>query len=948
MALPKLTRRTFLKASAVCATAAALSTAAAPSTCLAEADTGTASEVKRIRSCCRGCGKMECGVWVTVENGRAVKIEGDESAVQSNGNCCAKSQSSLQAAYHPDRLRYPMKRTTPKGEDPGWVRISWDEALDLCHDNLMQQKEKYGGETFTFITGTSRQWGCCSFLMKDVLGGLNDMGANEICKGPRIEAGCMTIEKGIHFQAVEDRPLVYVQWGTDQTQSNYDNACRSTVEAANRAEIFISVDPRKSNCGKEADYHLALRPGSDGALLMAWTRIVMERELYDDLLVKRWSNAPFLHVEELEPTGWTGVSGNISREFEVKTRLLKESDLIEGGSVKRFMVWDNIHDRLTYFDADEEVGMWEGRTEHDIATTGFEYEMGGWVPDPMPFPVDIDPALWGEFDVTLKDGRTVKATPVWQKYWDECVNEMTVERAAEICDLDPQLIEDACLAWATRIDPRRGNGGLNVQLAPEQVGRAIQNFRTMYILMFMTDNYDTPGGNRGSTYSPIVSDGCTIPYMEPPKVIQSNWNKRARIVGADKFPMTRWYGAWVDCTSVWDAIHTGEPYPITAGIASTGNFMNQSNATYGWEALKKLEFFMVIDMWEAPQATLADVLLPAQHWLEIPGFPRASQGAHGGYGLTAHCIEPLAEAKFEEDILNGLYKRFGVPFYDPATGDPWDRPIEEWLDSTVMNTGMTWAEYYDKFQRDGWFNTKVECPERWGTYRRYQMGYLRGNSMGPVTGMPGMGTPTMKAEVWSTILESCIDREELPYYEESPLSPISTPELFEEYPFNCTTGRRIPVYFHSEHRQLPWCREQWPVPRMEINPEDARDLGLEQGDWAWIESKDGKIRQTVDLCYGVKRGVINLEHTWWYPELNQPGKGFELSACNCLVDRYAQDPLVGSSQLRAYPVKVYKATAENSPFGNPCPCGIDGTPIIADSSDPRLKEWLPVYEGREA
>ena len=85
---------------------------------------------RRIRTVCRGCGKMECGVWVTVENGRAVKIEGDESAPHTMGSCCNKSVSSLQACYHPDHPRYPMKRTNPKGEDPGQVRISWDEALD--------------------------------------------------------------------------------------------------------------------------------------------------------------------------------------------------------------------------------------------------------------------------------------------------------------------------------------------------------------------------------------------------------------------------------------------------------------------------------------------------------------------------------------------------------------------------------------------------------------------------------------------------------------------------------------------------------------------------------------------------------------------------------------------------------------------------------------------------
>ena len=166
-----------------------------------------------------------------------------------------------------------------------------------------------------------------------------------------------------------------------------------------------------------------------------------------------------------------------------------------------------------------------------------------------------------------------------------------------------------------------------------------------------------------------------------------------------------------------------------------------------------------------------------------------------------------------------------------------------------------------------------------------------------------------------------------------------------------TTGRRIPVYFHNEQRQLPWQRELWPAPRMEIHPDDAKELGLEQGDWAWIESKWGKVRQTVDLFYGVKRGVINCEHQWWFPELDTYDKGFQLCGINCINNKDAQDPLCGSSQLRAIPVKVYKATPENSPFGNPIPCGGDGTPIICDASDPRLKEWLPNYapfEGKEA
>lgn len=126
-----MNRRGFVKLAAATVAMAAASEGLITQPALAETATPAASDVKRIRSCCRACGKMECGVWVTVEDGKAVRVEGDNSAPQSRGNCCTKSQSSMQAAYHPDRLRYPMKRTNPKGEDPGWVRISWDEAWEI-------------------------------------------------------------------------------------------------------------------------------------------------------------------------------------------------------------------------------------------------------------------------------------------------------------------------------------------------------------------------------------------------------------------------------------------------------------------------------------------------------------------------------------------------------------------------------------------------------------------------------------------------------------------------------------------------------------------------------------------------------------------------------------------------------------------------------------------------
>ena len=317
-----------------------------------------------------------------------------------------------------------------------------------------------------------------------------------------------------------------------------------------------------------------------------------------------------------------------------------------------------------------------------------------------------------------------------------------------------------------------------------------------------------------------------------------------------------------------------------------------------------------------------------------------------------------------------LSKYFGVPAFDGD--DPWlensGKDIEiEALNLALFRDGIvpynSWEEVRDAFQEHGWWNMKEEVPEEWGTFRRYETGQAYRTGMhqqtyrGPI-GIPGFPTPTMKHEFWCTTIESVYPEgedgpelapgftsEALPYYQEPAHSPVADAQTYEEYPFTCITGRRIPVYFHSEHRQLPWCRELWPVPRMEINPVDAEALGLEQGDWAWIESPWGKVRQTVDIYYGIEPGTINAEHQWWYPELNQAGGGFELSCINCLVDRTCQDKYNGSANVRTYPVKIYKATAENSPFGNPVPCGNDGTPIICSADDPRLKAWLPGGQG---
>ena len=369
MAQLTMSRRNFMKTMAITGAAAAVSSSAvAPMRALAEDADATAGELKHVRTCCRACGKVECGVWVTVQDGKAIKVEGDESAPQSRGHCCAKSQSSMHAAYHPDRLRYPVKRTNPKGsDDPGWVRITLDEAFELSGQGLGEVVDKYGGQSIFVMCGTSRVWSLGPYQgMKQLFGTPNAHLAYQVCKGPRHWAGIMTDEMGSPWMEVEAEPKVYLQWGTAVEYSNYDTTNRTISDVAPHATAHICVDPRVTPLSKEADIWLPLRPGTDGALALGWFNWIIENEAYDDTMVRRWSNATFLFCDDKpwKTEGWL-VEGNGG--IDMRTKLITEADIIEGGKYQRFMVWDENNNRLTYWDAEE--GKWEGEM-HKIPTTG--------------------------------------------------------------------------------------------------------------------------------------------------------------------------------------------------------------------------------------------------------------------------------------------------------------------------------------------------------------------------------------------------------------------------------------------------------------------------------------------------------------------------------------------------------------------------------------------------
>jgi anaerobic selenocysteine-containing dehydrogenase len=216
---------------------------------------------------------------------------------------------------------------------------------------------------------------------------------------------------------------------------------------------------------------------------------------------------------------------------------------------------------------------------------------------------------------------------------------------------------------------------------------------------------------------------------------------------------------------------------------------------------------------------------------------------------------------------------------------PWDT-AEEYYDYRLEPLGIT---FRDLVEMGGW------APDGYKSRKYLETGF---------------GTPTGKVELYSTVLEE-LGYDPLPRYIEPPESPISTPEIAEEYPLILITGGRFLPFFHSELRQIDTLRKRHPYPITQIHPDTAKNLGIEEGDWVWIESPRGRVMQKCKYFEGIDPRVVHAQHGWWYPEL--PGEepwlhGAWISNINVLTydDLDLCDAALGCWPLKTLQCKVYK------------------------------------------
>jgi anaerobic selenocysteine-containing dehydrogenase len=245
---------------------------------------------KIVRTVCQGC-HCECGVLVHVEDGTISKIEGDPEHPSNRGFICIKGVTYSEVVYHPDRLKYPLKRVGKRGEGR-WKKISWNEALDGIAKKFTEVREKYGSESIATIHGTGPRPSIVSTtLLAYALHSPNVISVDlHICYAPSVIAEYATVGRSVTMEVGPDYEFTncIVVWGANPVVSHPPKGKEILEAKSKRGAKLIVVDPRRTLLAYKADLWLQIRPGTDCALALGMMNVIIEEGLYDKEFVDKW------------------------------------------------------------------------------------------------------------------------------------------------------------------------------------------------------------------------------------------------------------------------------------------------------------------------------------------------------------------------------------------------------------------------------------------------------------------------------------------------------------------------------------------------------------------------------------------------------------------------------------------------------------------------------------
>jgi len=933
-----------------------------------------------------------CGIRVHLRDGQVRYIEGNPEHPLNKGVICAKGASGIMKQYSPARLTKPLRRKP--GAERGaneFEEISWEQAFDLMTERLARIRAT-DPKTFALFTGRDQMQALTGLFAKQ-FGTPNYAAHGGFCS-VNMAAGMIYTIGGSFWEFGGpdlDRAKLFIMIGT--AEDHHSNPLKIAISKFKRSGgRFVSINPIRTGYSAIADEWVPIRPGTDGALLLALVHEIIHQGLYDRDFLVRYTNGP-----QLVNTGADGP------EFGLMARTGETQE--EG-----------------CFDPQDQL--WWDRLSRRAVKTHTE---------------GADPYLLGEFQ--LVDGTSVK--PAFQLLVDR-VEDYTPEWAASITGVPVETIRrlaheigvtardhkiELPIAWTDAWDREHETVTGNPVAFHAMRGLAahsngFHSIRALSILMSLLGTIDRPGGFRHKAPFPRPIPPCAK-TPRGPEAVQPNSVLDGMPLGwpaepDDLFVDDAGEAVRIDKAFSWEyplAVHglmhnvitnawRGDPYPIDTLLIFMSN-MAWNSAMNTVEIRKmlndkredgeyKIPFLVVCDAFESEMVAFADLVLPDTTYLErhdvMSILDRPISEFDGPMdSVRIPVVPPTGECRPFQEVLIELASRLGLPAFVNADGTRKFRDYPEFIINyeTEPGSGIGFLAGWrgkggEKFMK-GEPNPRqwemyeknncvyhYELPRSYQYMRNWNKGYLEWAQRHRLTRYAEPILIQLYSEVLQKFRLAAQGRragkqpperlrlriatyfDPLPFYYEPLEAQFSD---HRKYPLNAVTQRPMAMY-HSWDSQNAWLRQIHTHNYLYMSPKLGDGGGFRDGDWVWVESMWGRVRCMCRFSEAVEPGTVwtwnaigkqagawNLE-----PHSNEARKGFllnhviseELPSMAEGMHISNSDPVTGQAGWYDVRVRVYKADASEEKQSYPQFVAIQTAPGVS-----KRRSWIAYFAGRE-
>jgi anaerobic selenocysteine-containing dehydrogenase len=907
-----------------------------------------------------------CGIKVHVRDGEVRYIEGNPDHPLNKGVICAKGASGIMKQYSPARLTQPLKRKdgAERGESE-FEPISWDEAFRMLQGRL-EHLRKTDPKKFALFTGRDQMQALTGLFAKQ-FGTPNYAAHGGFCS-VNMAAGLIYTMGGSFWEFGGpdlDRAKLFVMIGT--AEDHHSNPMKLHLgEFKRNGGRFISINPVRTGYSAIADEWVPIKPGTDGALILALIRELIELGLYDrDFLVNYTNAAELVNIDE----------GSDDFGLFVRTNIPTR----EGCADPQNKLW------------------WDRHTDAPVDNR--------WP--------DADPRLMGAYE--LEDGTPVKPsfqllkervqryTPEWAEGITgipaETIRRLAHEMGITARDEKIELPIAWTDIWGNEHDTVTGNPvAFHSMRGLAAHSNGFQSIRSLGILMTILGTIDRPGGFRHRAPFPRPIPPCPK-TPKGPDAVQPETPLAGMPLGWPATPDDLFVDddgepvrldkafSWEYPLSVHGLMHNvitnawrGDPYKIDTLLLFMANMAwNSSMNTVEVRKMLtdkddngeyKIPFLVVCDAFQSETVAFADLVLPDTTYLErhdvMSMLDRPISEFDGPVDAVRFPImPPKGESKPFQEVLIEMGSRLGLPAFVKEDGTRKYRDYPDFIinHETEPGSGIGFLSGWrgkggEKFMRgepnprqwemyeknDNHFH--YELPKSYQYMRNWNQGYQEWavhhrliRNAAPINchiysevvqkfrlAAQGKWKGKQPPERLRKRIEAYFDP--LPFHYEPLESQLVDTHT---YPLNAITQRPMAMY-HSWDSQNAWLRQIHTYNKLFVNPVVGRANGFEDDDWVWVESPWGKVRCIAKFSEAVEPGTVwtwnaigKAKGAWGLtPDANESRQGFllnhviseELPAHDAGEHVSNSDPITGQAAWFDVRVKVYKA---DRPIGADAP-----------------------------